>query len=93
MSSYAYSRADKILLGTDFPHHISDLEKALERITQLDISDERSGRPSGKRCKTPEVIVALGSGLRDSSRAWLRRLLTFCLSLARAIVLLSYAIH
>lgn len=40
MSSYAYSGADKILLGTDFPHQITDMEKAVERIRRLDISDE-----------------------------------------------------
>ncbi|HYB68001.1 MAG TPA: amidohydrolase family protein [Candidatus Acidoferrales bacterium] len=48
MSSYAYSRADKILLGTDFPHQISDLEKAVERIRQLDISDEEKRRILGE---------------------------------------------
>jgi aminocarboxymuconate-semialdehyde decarboxylase len=40
MSTYAYSGADKILLGTDFPHQITDMEKAVERIRRLDISDE-----------------------------------------------------
>ena len=49
--------------------------------------------PRGKRRKTPEVIVALGSCLGESSSAWLRRLLAFSLSLARVIVTLSYRNH
>jgi aminocarboxymuconate-semialdehyde decarboxylase len=48
MSSYAYSGADKILLGTDFPHQISDLEKAVGRIRQLDISDDEKRKILGE---------------------------------------------
>jgi aminocarboxymuconate-semialdehyde decarboxylase len=48
MSSYAYSGADKILLGTDFPHQISDMEKAVDRIRQLDISDEEKRKILGE---------------------------------------------
>jgi len=40
MSSYAFSGAEKIMLGSDFPHQIGDIEKAVERITRLDISEE-----------------------------------------------------
>ena len=40
ISTYAYSGAEKILLGTDFPHQISDMEKAVERIRRLHISNE-----------------------------------------------------
>jgi aminocarboxymuconate-semialdehyde decarboxylase len=39
MSSLAYSGADKILMGTDFPHQITDIEKAVQRIRQLNVSD------------------------------------------------------
>jgi aminocarboxymuconate-semialdehyde decarboxylase len=48
MSSYAYSGADKILLGTDFPHQISDLEKAVERIRRLNISEEEKRKILGE---------------------------------------------
>jgi aminocarboxymuconate-semialdehyde decarboxylase len=37
MSSYAYSGADKIMLGTDFPHQIGDLGNAVERIKRLNM--------------------------------------------------------
>jgi len=47
-SSYAYSGADKILLGTDFPHQITDIEKAVERIRQLNISDEERRKILGE---------------------------------------------
>ncbi len=40
MSSYAFSGAEKIMLGSDFPHQIGDIEKAVERITRLDIGEE-----------------------------------------------------
>jgi len=48
MSSYTYSGADKILLGTDFPHQISDLEKAVERIKRLNISEEEKQKILGE---------------------------------------------
>jgi len=48
MSSYAYSGADKILLGTDFPHQISDLDKAVERIRRLNISEEEKQKILGE---------------------------------------------
>jgi len=48
MSSYAWSGADKILLGTDFPHQISDLEKAVERIKRLNISEEEKQKILGQ---------------------------------------------
>jgi len=39
MSAYAFSGAEKIMLGSDFPHQIGDLEHAVERIMSLDIGD------------------------------------------------------
>ena len=40
MSTYAFIGAEKILLGSDFPHQIGDLELAVERIRRLDIGDD-----------------------------------------------------
>lgn len=40
MSTYDFSGPEKIVLGTDFPHQISDLDRAVQRIRQLNISDE-----------------------------------------------------
>lgn len=40
MSAYAFSGSDKIMLGSDFPHQIGDLEHAVERIKRMDIGDE-----------------------------------------------------
>jgi len=48
MSSYAYSGADKILLGTDFPHQITDIEKAVKRIRQLNINNEEKNKILGE---------------------------------------------
>ena len=48
MSSYAYSGADKILLGTDFPHQISDMENAVGRIRKLEIGDEEKRKILGE---------------------------------------------
>ncbi len=48
MSSLAYSGADKILLGTDFPHQITDIEKAVQRIRQLNVSDEEKQKILGE---------------------------------------------
>ena len=47
MSTYAFSGSEKIVLGSDFPHQISDLEKAVERIRQLDIGDDEKERILG----------------------------------------------
>lgn len=51
MSSYAFSGPERILLGTDFPHQISDLEKSVHRIRQLEISAEDKGRILGYNAK------------------------------------------
>lgn len=40
MSVYTFSGADKILLGSDYPHQIGDLAHAVERIMNLDIGEE-----------------------------------------------------
>jgi predicted TIM-barrel fold metal-dependent hydrolase len=40
MSTYAFSGAEKIVMGTDFPHEIHDLDHAVKRIKSLKISDE-----------------------------------------------------
>jgi aminocarboxymuconate-semialdehyde decarboxylase len=48
MSSLAYSGADKILLGTDFPHQITDIEKAVQRIRRLSVSDEEKQKILGE---------------------------------------------
>ena len=48
MSTYAYSGADKILLGTDFPHQITDIEKAVQRIKRLNITEEEKQKILGE---------------------------------------------
>ncbi len=48
MSTYAYSGADKILLGTDFPHQITDIVKAVKRIKQLNITEEEKRKILGE---------------------------------------------
>jgi predicted TIM-barrel fold metal-dependent hydrolase len=48
MSSYAYSGADKIMMGSDFPHETGDLEKAVERIKRLNINDEEKRKMLGE---------------------------------------------
>jgi predicted TIM-barrel fold metal-dependent hydrolase len=47
MSTYAFSGSEKIVLGSDFPHQIADLEKAVERIRQLDIGDDEKEKILG----------------------------------------------
>jgi aminocarboxymuconate-semialdehyde decarboxylase len=48
LSSYAYSGANKIMLGSDFPHQISDLENAVERINRLSIPTEEKQKILGE---------------------------------------------
>jgi len=38
MSALSFSGAEKMMLGTDHPHQIGDIEKAVSRIKELDIS-------------------------------------------------------
>ena len=38
VSALAFSGAEKMMLGTDHPHQIGDIEKAVGRIRDLDIS-------------------------------------------------------
>ncbi len=40
MSTYAFLGSDRILLGTDFPHQISDMEKAVGRVSSLQIVEK-----------------------------------------------------
>jgi aminocarboxymuconate-semialdehyde decarboxylase len=40
MSSYAFVGARKMVLGTDYPHQITDMEKAVGRIESLNIPEE-----------------------------------------------------
>jgi aminocarboxymuconate-semialdehyde decarboxylase len=40
MSALAFSGAEKMMLGTDHPHQIGDIEKAVSRIKELDVSPE-----------------------------------------------------
>lgn len=47
MSSYTFSGPEKIMLGSDFPHQIGDLENAVERIMGLDIGDEEKEKILG----------------------------------------------
>ncbi len=47
MSAYAFSGPDKIMMGSDFPHQIGDLEHAVERIMRLDIGDEEKEKILG----------------------------------------------
>ena len=48
MSTYAFSGAEKILLGSDFPHQIADLENAVERVSQLNIGDNEKKKILGE---------------------------------------------
>jgi len=47
MSTYKFSGPEKIMLGTDFPHQITDLENAVERITQLTIDEDEKKKILG----------------------------------------------
>ena len=48
MSTYAFSGAEKLVLGTDFPHEIHDLYHAVERIKSLRISKEQKEKILGE---------------------------------------------
>lgn len=47
MSTYAFLGSGKIVLGSDFPHQISDLEKAVDRIRRLEIGDDEKEKILG----------------------------------------------
>jgi aminocarboxymuconate-semialdehyde decarboxylase len=47
MSTYAFLGSGKIVLGSDFPHQIADLEKAVDRIRQLEIGDDEKEKILG----------------------------------------------
>ena len=48
MSTYAFSGAEKLVLGTDFPHEIHDLYHAVERIKSLKIGEEHKEKILGE---------------------------------------------
>jgi aminocarboxymuconate-semialdehyde decarboxylase len=48
MSTYAFSGAEKLVLGTDFPHEIHDLYNAVERIKRLKIGEEQKEQILGE---------------------------------------------
>jgi len=43
-STLAFSGADKVVLGTDHPHQIEDIAKAVGRIEELNISDDEKDK-------------------------------------------------
>jgi aminocarboxymuconate-semialdehyde decarboxylase len=47
MSAFAFSGPDKIMLGSDFPHQIGDLEHAVNRIKNLDIDEDEKEKILG----------------------------------------------
>jgi predicted TIM-barrel fold metal-dependent hydrolase len=47
VSTHAFCGSGKIVLGTDFPHQITDLEKAVERIRRLNINNYEKQRILG----------------------------------------------
>ncbi len=48
MSSYKFFGGDKIVIGSDFPLQIADLDKAVERIRQLSINDQDKSKILGE---------------------------------------------
>ena len=51
MSSLAFCGAEKIVLGSDDPHQIGDIEQAVERIKQLEISEQDKQLILGENAK------------------------------------------
>ncbi|MDG7000800.1 MAG: amidohydrolase [Nitrososphaerota archaeon] len=47
ISSYSFVGGEKMLLGTDFPHQISDIENAVGRVRRLKIDDEEKEKILG----------------------------------------------
>jgi len=47
MSAYAFYGPDKIMMGSDYPHQIGDLEHAVDRIMRLDIAEEEKEKILG----------------------------------------------
>jgi aminocarboxymuconate-semialdehyde decarboxylase len=50
MSSLAFLGSGRILLGTDFPHQISDMENAVRRVKSLEIDDKDKEGILGANC-------------------------------------------
>lgn len=48
MSTYSFSGAGKIVLGSDFPHQIHDLDHSTERVRRLEISEKEKNMILGE---------------------------------------------
>jgi predicted TIM-barrel fold metal-dependent hydrolase len=51
MSSFAYVGEDKMLLGTDYPHQISDIESAVGRVKRLKIKEAAKEKILGENAR------------------------------------------
>jgi len=51
MSTYSFLGYEKILLGTDYPHQISDMENAVRRVKKLGIADMEKVRILGENAE------------------------------------------
>lgn len=49
-STLAFLGPEKIMLGTDFPHQISDMENAVERVKKLEIDESEKEKILGGNC-------------------------------------------
>ena len=52
MSTYSFLGHEKILLGTDYPHQISDMENAVNRVKKLKIGDTEKVKILGENAST-----------------------------------------
>lgn len=50
LSTLAFLGVNRILLGTDFPHQISDMENAVKRVEKLEITEEEKQKILGDNC-------------------------------------------
>lgn len=48
ISAYRFSGPEKIVLGSDFPHQISDLDETVRRVRELDVSDDEKEKILGE---------------------------------------------
>jgi len=48
MSTYSFLGPERILLGTDFPHQISDMANAVSRVKALEIGDQEKEKILGE---------------------------------------------
>ena len=47
-SAYAFSGENKVMLGTDFPHQISDLDRAVSRVRAMKVGEDEKGKILGE---------------------------------------------